>query len=50
MKPGGMIAIGFTAHSGQTNEGLTETLSAAGFSESRVMRLDEGICILATIS
>ena len=48
MKPGARIALGFTVHSGQPNEGLAETLSAAGFSEAHVVRSGLGFCARAT--
>jgi hypothetical protein len=35
MTPGGRIALGFTAYSGQPNKGLSETLNAAGFEKAR---------------
>jgi ubiquinone/menaquinone biosynthesis C-methylase UbiE len=48
MKPGGVIALGFTPYSGQPNEGLRETLSAAGFINAKVVESDKGFCALAT--
>ena len=48
MKPGGRIALGFTPYSGQPNKGLTEALTAAGFSEAHVVKADKGFCALAT--
>jgi ubiquinone/menaquinone biosynthesis C-methylase UbiE len=48
MKPGGRIALGFTPYSGQPNKGLTETLSAAGFTQAHVVETDKGLCALAT--
>jgi ubiquinone/menaquinone biosynthesis C-methylase UbiE len=48
LKSGGTIALGFTPYSGQRNEGLTEKLSAAGFTRPRVVAKDENFCALAT--
>ena len=45
---GGTIALGFTPYSGQRNEGLTEKLSAAGFTKPRVVAKDGNFCALAT--
>ena len=48
MKPGGRIALGFTVHSGQANEGVAEVISAAGFAEARTLEAEKGFCVLAT--
>jgi ubiquinone/menaquinone biosynthesis C-methylase UbiE len=48
MKPGGGIALGFTRHSGQRREGLTQILIAAGFTSARVVETDKGFCALST--
>src|ERR1700704_3742077 len=42
MRSGGRAALGFTPYSGQPNSGLTETLTAAGFTQARVVKSDEG--------
>ena len=47
MKPGGKIALGFTRYSGQPKRGLTETLTAAGFTQARMAETDRGFCVLA---
>jgi ubiquinone/menaquinone biosynthesis C-methylase UbiE len=47
MKPGGTVALGFTRHSGQPKEGLTEALTAAGFAQARVVETDDWFCALA---
>jgi ubiquinone/menaquinone biosynthesis C-methylase UbiE len=47
MKSGGTVAMGFTRYSGQPNEGLTETLMAAGFANVRMAEADCGFCALA---
>ncbi|WGS21533.1 MULTISPECIES: class I SAM-dependent methyltransferase [unclassified Bradyrhizobium] len=38
LKPGGRIALGFTAYSGQPNEGLAEKLTSAGFAKASVIK------------
>jgi ubiquinone/menaquinone biosynthesis C-methylase UbiE len=48
VKSGGRIALGFTPYSGQPNQGLAETLLAAGLSKAQVMETDKGFCALAT--
>jgi ubiquinone/menaquinone biosynthesis C-methylase UbiE len=48
LRSGGTIALGFTPNSGQRNEGLTEKLSAAGFTRPRVVAKDKNFCALAT--
>ena len=48
MKPGGEIALGFTPYSGQPNQGLKETLIAAGFTKAHVVETSKGFCVLAT--
>ena len=48
MRSGGRVALGFTPYSGQPDSGLTETLTAAGFTQARVVKSDEGFCALAT--
>jgi ubiquinone/menaquinone biosynthesis C-methylase UbiE len=47
VKSGGRIALGFTRYSGQQKEGLTETLTAAGFCDARTLQADCGFCALA---
>jgi hypothetical protein len=47
LKSGGTIALGFTPDSGQRNEGLTEKLSAAGFTSPHVVVKDNNFCALA---
>lgn len=48
LRPGGRIVLGFTRHSGQAKEGLTEVLTAAGFADVRVVDVDGEFCVLAT--
>ena len=47
MKAGGRIALGFTPYSGERKGGLTERLTAAGFTEPHVVETDTGFCALA---
>ncbi|NMG10174.1 class I SAM-dependent methyltransferase [Brasilonema sp. UFV-L1] len=47
MKVGGKIALGFTRYSGQPSTGLTEMLTAGGFTEARLVETDQGFCALA---
>jgi len=47
-KPGGRIALGFTQHSGQVNEGVAEVIAAAGFAEAHTVEAEKGFCVLAT--
>ena len=44
---GGRVALGFTPRSGQPRAGATETLSAAGFDQARLVELRGGFCALA---
>jgi ubiquinone/menaquinone biosynthesis C-methylase UbiE len=46
LKPGGRVAVGFTRHSGQQNQGLTQTLSAAGFAKATMAERDSWFCAL----
>jgi ubiquinone/menaquinone biosynthesis C-methylase UbiE len=50
MKPGGRVVLGFTRHSGQPKEGLTDVLTAAGFAGVHVVDIDRDFCALATKS
>lgn len=47
MKSGGIVALGFTRHSGQPKSGLIEMLTAAGFAEARVVETELGFCARA---
>jgi len=47
MKPDGRVVLGFTSHSGQPKEGLTEMLTAAGFAGAHVVDIDQDFCALA---
>ncbi|WP_201456135.1 class I SAM-dependent methyltransferase [Bradyrhizobium macuxiense] len=48
LKPDGRIALGFTVYSGQSNEGVAEKLTAAGFTNANAVKSDEWFCALAT--
>jgi ubiquinone/menaquinone biosynthesis C-methylase UbiE len=50
IKPAGRLALGFTIYSGQPNEGLTELLTSAGFTNANVMVKDKWFCALASKS
>jgi ubiquinone/menaquinone biosynthesis C-methylase UbiE len=47
LKPGGRVAVGFTPYSGQRNQGLTDALRAAGFSNATLAERDNWFCALA---
>lgn len=47
MKRGARIALGFTVHSGQPKDGLTDLLAAAGFVNPELTETASGFCILA---
>ena len=48
MKSGARIALGFTSYSGQTKQGLTETLNRAGFTNACLRETANAFCALAT--
>jgi len=48
MKPAARLALGFTLYSGQTRQGLTEQLAAAGFSRPSLVEKDKWFCVSAT--
>ena len=48
MKTDGRIALGFTPYSRQSQKGLTETLTEAGFTAVKLVTGDKGFCGLAT--
>ena len=48
LRPGGRVALGFTPYSGQTNAGLTDMLTAAGFTNAHVVESGKDFCALAT--
>jgi SAM-dependent methyltransferase len=49
MKPGGLLALGFTPYSGQSKEGLVATLDAAGFANTGLMEHEsKGFCVFGS--
>jgi ubiquinone/menaquinone biosynthesis C-methylase UbiE len=46
-KSQGRIALAFTPYSGQSADGLVETVAAAGFADARLVENDENICVVA---
>ncbi len=48
LRPGANLVLGFTPHSGQPREGVTDLLGAAGFAEMQLTEIDAGFCVLAT--
>ena len=47
LKPGGRVALGFTRYAGQSKEGLTAVLTAAGCADAHVVDIDRDFCALA---
>jgi ubiquinone/menaquinone biosynthesis C-methylase UbiE len=47
LKPGGSIALAFTPYAGQPKEGVPERLTAAAFTEVRMVESALGFCVLA---
>jgi ubiquinone/menaquinone biosynthesis C-methylase UbiE len=47
LKPGGIIALGFTPYSGQAKQGLTTALTAAGFAGPCMLDIDRNFAALA---
>jgi ubiquinone/menaquinone biosynthesis C-methylase UbiE len=50
LKGGGRVALGFTPHSGQSKDGLTDLLASAGFTDARLIDSAHGFCALAAKS
>jgi ubiquinone/menaquinone biosynthesis C-methylase UbiE len=48
LRPLGEIAVGFSVHSGQRSEGMTDRIAAAGFENVRMPTSQNGFCVLAT--
>jgi ubiquinone/menaquinone biosynthesis C-methylase UbiE len=48
LRPGATLVLGFTPYSGQSRDGVTGMLDAAGFEEIQVVDIDAGFCVLAT--
>jgi ubiquinone/menaquinone biosynthesis C-methylase UbiE len=49
LKPGGVVALGFTVNSGQSKEGVAERLAAAGFTQAQIVDRSKLFCAIATI-
>jgi ubiquinone/menaquinone biosynthesis C-methylase UbiE len=47
LKPGGNIALGFTPYSGQSRHGITDALTAAGFTKARMVEREKVFCAIA---
>lgn len=47
LKDGGLIAFGFTRHSGQPKDGLIDRFEKAGFAGVRIVDGDDCFCVLA---
>src|SRR5262245_51893128 len=47
LKPGGTIALAFTPYSGQSKEGLTELVTAAGFTDAHMLNLGREFYVFA---
>jgi ubiquinone/menaquinone biosynthesis C-methylase UbiE len=48
LKAGGKVALGFTPYSGQPKNGVTELLTAAGFTEVQTVDRRNLFCVLAS--
>jgi SAM-dependent methyltransferase len=47
LKPGGTVALAFTAYSGQQKRGVPDVIAAAGFSDCRLVETDQAFCVIA---
>ena len=47
MTEGGQIALGFTSAAGQLSTGLTDMLTAAGFTDAHLVKTEQGFCVIA---
>jgi ubiquinone/menaquinone biosynthesis C-methylase UbiE len=47
LKTGGTIALAFTPYSGQSKEGLTELVTAAGFTDAHMLTLGHEFYVFA---
>ena len=47
LKPGGRLALAFTPYAGQPKSGVPALLTAAAFTEARVVETELGFCVLA---
>lgn len=48
VRGGGRVALGFTPYSGQPKSGIAEALTAAGFTNPRMVEQSENFCAVAT--
>jgi hypothetical protein len=48
LKPGGIVALGFTVNSGQPKQGVAESLVAAGFTQAEIVDGSKLFCAIAT--
>jgi ubiquinone/menaquinone biosynthesis C-methylase UbiE len=48
LKPGGKIVLGFTVNSGQPKSGVAESLTAAGFTNARMVDGKDLFCVTAS--
>jgi ubiquinone/menaquinone biosynthesis C-methylase UbiE len=48
LKAGGRVALAFTPHSGQSPDGLADSLSAAGVATPNLAMKDRNFCALGT--
>jgi ubiquinone/menaquinone biosynthesis C-methylase UbiE len=48
LKPGGSVALCFTVNSGQSKDGIAESLTTAGFEQERIVDQAKLFCAIAT--
>jgi ubiquinone/menaquinone biosynthesis C-methylase UbiE len=48
LRPSGRLALGFTKHSGQSDQGLVARPAAVGFENAALVTQARGLCVLAT--
>jgi len=48
LKPGGNLALCFTVNSGQSKNGVVESLATAGFAQERMVDQAKLFCAIAT--
>jgi ubiquinone/menaquinone biosynthesis C-methylase UbiE len=48
LKPGGTVALCFTVNSGQSKDGIAESLATAGFAQERIVDQAKLFCAIAT--
>ncbi len=47
LKPGGNVALAFTAYSGQRSEDVPDIVAAAGFFDCQLVETDQAFCVIA---